>query len=324
MIDELTAGKSATRTIIGLSGGVDSSYLALLSARWGLRPLVVHVDAGWNTAASVRNVRQVVDRLGLDLHTVVINWRAMRNLQRAFLYSGVRNQDIPQDHAFFSSLYRIANKYKIRNVLVGANLTTESILPSSWGKGAMDGRYIRSVARSQGVQRLDSYPLLHLSRHYMLNLGLRRMVIYKPLDMINYVRSEAIRELEQSVGWMSYGGKHRESLFTSWYQHSYLVRRFGIDKRKAHYSSLIVSGQMTRETALSKLESPTMESLEEKVVSQQVARKLGFSETELFSLVALPEINESEFANDEWINSASLLKVGKNLVSSRNQILRNS
>lgn len=322
--DSLKSKNSSRKfdAIIGLSGGIDSSYVALLLSRLKIRPLVVHVDAGWNNEVAVSNIRMLLDALGFELETVVIDWKQMRNLQTAFLRAGIKNQDIPQDHAFFASLYNLAAKYKIRDVITGANVSTESILPSSWGSDAMDGKFLMAVARSQGLSNIGSFPISRLPHHYLLRMVLGRMVIHKPLDMIDYQKESAMRELEESFGWRDYGGKHRESLFTTWFQHSYLPKRFGIDKRKAHLSSLIISGQMSRDIALETLKSPELSPTEERILSNQVARKLSISTDELQHLSTMPEVDETVFKNDQWIYSKQLIPLGRGLISRNNQILR--
>lgn len=312
-----------TNSIIGLSGGVDSSYVALLLSRLQIKPLVIHVDAGWNNEVAVTNIRKLVDSLGLELKTIVIDWKKMRALQTAFLRAGIRNQDIPQDHAYFASLYSLATKYRIRNIITGANIATESILPSSWGSDAMDGRFLRAVAKSQGLTDLGSFPVSRLPRHYLARMAVGRLVIHKPLDRINYNKAEAMIELAKFCGWRDYGGKHRESLFTTWFQHVYLVRRFGIDKRKAHLSSLIMSGQISRNAALEMLAQPALNSVEEKLLTQTVARKLLLSTDELENLIELPGINDYIFPNDQWIYSSGFTKIGRVLISSQNQVLSN-
>lgn len=305
--------------IIGLSGGIDSSYVALLLQRLEIRPLVVHVDAGWNNEVAVTNIRKLVDALGFELQTVVIDWTQMRKLQTAFLRAGIKNQDIPQDHAFFSSLYEFAAKHGVRDVVTGSNISTESILPSSWGSDAMDGRFIRSVARSQGLSDLSKFPISRLPHHYFLRMAIGRMVIHKPLDMINYRKESAKQELQESFGWRDYGGKHRESMFTTWFQHSYLPRRFGIDKRKAHLSSLIISNQTSRDDALAILKNPELEPTGERILTNQVARKLGLTGDELEHFSRIPEVDETLFSNDQWIYSKRLTKLGQMLIPRDNQ-----
>ncbi len=311
------------QSIIGLSGGVDSCYLALLLSQFEIKPLVVHVDAGWNTEVAATNIRKVVDVLKLDLETIVINWKEMRSVQTAFLRAGIRNQDIPQDHVFFTALYEIASRYRIRHVITGANLATESILPTSWGSDAMDGRFLLSVLQSQGVDELRHFPVSRLPHHYVTKMALGRMIIHKPLNMISYNKGLAINELKQRISWREYGGKHSESLFTAWYQYVYLVRRFGIDKRKAHLSSLIISGQISRELALVELDRPALTENEERILSSQIARKLGLLPEELARLSSMEVIDESQFSSDQWIYSSLVTSLGRLFISRGNEILRN-
>ncbi len=297
--------------IIGLSGGVDSSYLLLKIVEAGLRPLVVHVDGGWNSDEAVSNIYSLVEHLELPLETVVINWTEMRDLQIAFLKSGLANQDTPQDHAFFASLYRIAAKHKIKTVFTGSNVATESILPKSWEYDAMDGRHVLDVAKKYGA-RLTTFPTLTLPRFYSEHLILRQMQILRPLNYIHYSRRLAVDELRDAVGWRDYGGKHRESRFTDWYQHSYLRRRLGIDKRRAHLSSLIASNQMTRPEALRILGQQELSELDESQMSRFIARKLGVEQSTFNGWACLPLRPYTDFRNDKDL-IAKLALVGSSL-----------
>lgn len=242
--------------IIGLSGGVDSSYLLCKLSEWGIRPLAVHVDAGWNSDLAVRNIELLCGKLGIDLHTIVIDWEAMRNVQVAFLRSGVKNQDIPQDHAFFAALYSYAVKNSVRYVFHGSNFATESILPAAWGYDAMDATYLRAIVRRFGDCGLRGYPVVNFWDYYINYPYIRKMTVVRPLNYIPYGKGEAIRLLEQDYGWRYYGAKHFESRFTKFFQGYYLPMRFGYDKRKAHLSSLVVSGEITRDEALAEMEKP--------------------------------------------------------------------
>ena len=295
--------------IIGLSGGLDSSYVALKVVEAGLRPLVVHVDGGWNSDIAVRNVRSIVETLGLSLVTKVINWSEMRDLQIAYLKSGIANQDVPQDHAFFSMLYKVAAEHKISTVITGSNIATESVLPKSWEYDAMDGRHVKSIAKEFHT-KLNDFPVLTLPRYYGEHVLLRRMKVIRPLNHLEYVRDDAINELGQKIGWKDYGGKHRESLFTDWFQHSYLLRRLGIDKRKAHLSSLVMSNQISRDQALREIAENPLSVQEEKRLTEFVCRKLGVSGNDLQNWIIQPERSYNDFRNDEkLIKYLSSLKV---------------
>lgn len=286
-------------SIIGLSGGVDSSYLAVKLVEWGLRPLAVHVDAGWNSELAVKNIEEIVGRLGLDLHTVVIDWEAMRDLQLAFLRANVANQDTPQDHAFFASLYRYALGKGIKRVISGANYATESILPSAWGYSPMDVRHIKAIHRRFGGRPLRSFPLAGTFDVYVNFPYLRRLEVVAPLNYMPYRKTDAIAHLEKHYGWRYYGGKHYESRWTRFFQAYYLPSKFGYDKRRAHLASLVVAGEMTREEALAELQKPLYTANELAEDKAFVAKKLRLGVAELDALVAQPPRHYSEFPNSE-------------------------
>jgi N-acetyl sugar amidotransferase len=303
--------------VVGLSGGVDSSYVALLAKRWGLKPLVVHVDAGWNSELAVNNIENVVNRLGFDLKTYVIDWEEMRDLQVAFMRSGVANLDAPQDHAFASSVYDAAVEAKIRYILSGSNFATESILPQAWGYNAMDARFLKSIHKKFGRGRLASYPTTSFFRQYIYLPWLLRKKVVRPLDMIDYVKEEAISELESELRWRRYDGKHYESRFTRFYQGYLLPTRFGYDKRKAHLSSLIFSGQMTREQALTELDQPAYLPSELAEDQRLFCKKLQVSELEFEEFLNTPLTPYTAFSNDQ-----KLLELGMRLRGMKRRLAR--
>jgi N-acetyl sugar amidotransferase len=280
--------------IIGLSGGVDSSYLATKLHEWRLRPLVVHVDAGWNSELAVKNIEQIISKMGLHLDTVVIDWNEMRDLQRAFLKSHVANQDIPQDHAFSAALVQKALEHDLTYVISGTNFATEGVLPQSWGYDAMDAAHIRDIHRQFGELPLRRFPILSLADYY--DTMLHKLQFVAPLNLMPYDKMDAIRHLEENYGWRYYGGKHYESLWTRWYQAHYLPAKFGYDKRKAHLSSLIVAGTMTRAEALRELEKPLYGDNQLAEDTSFIAKKLGFSVEELTALVEAPPRHYLDFA----------------------------
>jgi N-acetyl sugar amidotransferase len=284
-------------SIIGLSGGVDSSFLAVKAVEWGLRPLFMHVDAGWNSETAVSNIEKVVRYTGFDLHTHVVDWEEMRDLQLAFLRSGIPNQDVPQDHVFFASLYHFANKNRIRSVLTGGNYATESIFPNSWQGSAMDRISLRAIHKRFGEGRLRSYRTVSFIDYFFAQPFLHRMRIYMPLNWIPYRKDMAIAELEQKTGWRPYGRKHGESVFTKFFQNYYLPQRFGYDKRRPHLSSMVVSGQMTRGEALEQLKLPLYEEAELQRDKVYVASKLRVSVEELDAFISLPLATHRDFPN---------------------------
>ena len=222
MVDKLHAvGKGKPYDcLIGLSGGVDSSYLAYKCKEWNLRPLLFHVDGGWNTPQSEHNVQAIADYLGYPLERYVVNWDEMRDLQRAFLLSGVPNQDIPQDHLFFAVLFAMAKKYNISYWLCGFNYISESILPQSWGGYAMDAIHLTAIHKRFGSRELKTYPILPLEdyRRYYLKIGKQDITRIDPLNFMPYNPLEARQELIEKCGWQDYGSKHSESVFTRFFQ----------------------------------------------------------------------------------------------------------
>lgn len=299
MIEEVKANGKGQRydSIIGLSGGVDSAYLAVKVAEWGLRPLAVHVDAGWNSEIAVKNIDQIVTRVGLDLHTHVVDWEEMRDVQLAFMRSNVANLDVPQDHAFFAALYNYASANNIRYVISGSNYATESILPMSWGYDAMDARHLRSIHERFGAIPLKTFPVVDfLKYHYLYP---KKMTVLRPLNLMPYRKDDAIAYLEKNYGFRYYGGKHYESRWTRFYEGYFLPAKFGYEKRKAHLSSMICSGEISRSKALEELEKAlyTENELQEDKVF--VAKKLGISVAELDDLVAQPKRYYWDYPNNE-------------------------
>ncbi len=268
--------------ILGLSGGVDSAYLALKIKEYGLRPLVVHVDAGWNSEIAVSNIERIVKYCNYDLYTYVIDWEEMSDLQRAYLKSGIANQDVPQDHAFFAILYHYAVSNNISYVISGGNTATEGIaVPRSWENSAMDSVNLKAIHKKFGTIKLKNYRTISFFQYYIYYPFIRKMKTIRPLNFMPYNRTEAISELVEKVGFKEYGRKHGESVFTRFYQNYYLPRKFGFDKRLPHYSTLILTNQMTREEALLQLNLPLYDNeLSLKYDINFFCRKLGISEDE--------------------------------------------
>lgn len=292
-------------SILGLSGGVDSSYLALKLHEWGLRPLVVHVDAGWNSELAVSNIERVVKHCGFHLHTHVVDWEEMRDLQLAYLKAGVANQDVPQDHVFFASLYQYAVRNGIRFVFSGGNFATEGIFPSAWHGPAMDAINLRAIHRQFGERKLKTYTTIGFFDYYVGFPILRRMRVVRPLNFMPYTKAQAIRQLE-AIGWRSYGRKHGESLFTKFFQNHYLPVRFGYDKRRAHLSSLIMSGQMTRGQAIAELEQPLYDQDELERDINYFCKKVRVSRAQFEEIMAAPLRHYTAFRN--WNGRYRMLK----------------
>ena len=299
--------------IFGLSGGVDSSYLALKAKEWGLRPLVVHVDAGWNSELAVANIEAIVKHCKYDLHTHVVDWEEMRDLQLAYLRSGIANQDVPQDHIFFASLYHFAVRNGIRYIFSGGNLATEGIFPSAWHGSAMDAINLRAIHSKYGVRPLRNYKTISFFDYYFWYPFVRKMRTIRPLNYMPYVKSQAIEELESTVGWRSYGRKHGESHFTKLFQNYYLPERFGYDKRRPHLSSLIVSGQLTRADAIDELGKPLYDPKELELDIEYFCKKLRIKRVEFDQLMRVPKRHYADFQN--WDRYHRLLKVAQAAVA---------
>lgn len=270
--------------IIGLSGGLDSSYAAHIAVnKMGLKPLLYHVDAGWNTDQAVGNIEKLVDGLGLDLYTDVINWQEMKDLQLSFLKSGIPDQDIPQDTAFFSSLYKFARKNRIKYVITGANYSTECCRePEEWGAyPGIDRTLILDIHKKFGNKVLKSFPLVDILIYKIVYQRLLGMQIVKPLNMVPFIKKDAEKELNELYGWLPFQHKHHESRFTRFYEDYWMPRKFDFHKRRAHFSSLIMTGQMTRDGALERISKPEMDEHFLKQEFEYVANKLGVSVKEL-------------------------------------------
>jgi N-acetyl sugar amidotransferase len=270
--------------IIGLSGGLDSSYLAYIAKeKLGLRPLLFHVDAGWNTESAVGNIEKLVDGLDLDLYTEVINWEEMKSLQLSFLKSQIPHQDIPQDTAFFSALYKFARKHKIKYVLTGGNISTECIRePEQWGVlPGTDKRLILDIHSKYGEVPLRTFPIIDVFVSKIYYKYILRTQVVKPLDFIDYVKKDAEAELAEIFGWKKFQHKHHESRFTRFFEDYWLIQKFGFDKRKAHFSSLILTNQMTRLEAIDRLKKPELSNDFLESEFEYVAHKLDISKEDL-------------------------------------------
>lgn len=270
--------------IIGLSGGLDSSYLTYVAKeKMGLRPLLFHVDAGWNTDQAVGNIEKLVDGLGLDLYTEVINWEEMKDLQVAFLKSQISDQDLPQDAAFFSALYKFARKNKIKYVLTGSNYSTECCRePEEWGGyPGIDKILFKDIHKKFGKRKLKSFPLVDILVYKLFYKYIIGMQVVKPLDLVPYTKNGAEQLLEARFGWQKFKHKHHESRFTRFYEDYWMPRKFGYEKRRAHFSSLIMTGQMTREAALDRISKPELDEQFLKSEFEYVANKLDLSVEEL-------------------------------------------
>lgn len=287
LIDEIkSAGhRKPYDCVIGISGGVDSTYVAWLVKKHGLRPLAVHLDNGWNSELAVANIQKTLDKLGIDLHTHVIDWEEFRDLQISFLKASTPDGEVPTDHAIFALLYEVANKYGLKHIITGTNVVTEAILPEKWGYGYFDWRYIKDVHRRFGRSKLSTYPYFSLFKlaYYVFYKKIRMVSI---LNYVEYEKSQAMQLLQNELDWVYYGGKHYESIYTRFYQAFLLPQKFNIDKRKAHYSNLICSGQLTRVQAIEMMKEPVYPKhllMEDKTY---VIKKLQLTEQEFEAIMS--------------------------------------
>jgi len=290
--------------IIGLSGGLDSSYLAHVAVKkMGLKPLLFHVDAGWNTDQAVGNIEKLVDGLELDLYTEVVNWDEMRRLQVAFLRSGIPDQDLVQDAAFFSALYKFARKHKIKHVLTGSNFSTECCRePEEWGGYlGIDKMLFGDIWKKFGQGQLNSFPLTDILVYKIWYQKFLGMKIHHPLNHLPFIKKDAEKTLNDIYGWKPFKHKHHESRFTRFYEDYWLPRKFGYEKRRAHFSSLIMTGQMKREEALERISTPEMS---EEFLTQEfefVAHKLGLTAVELENIFNNPKKTFRDYKNKRWL-----------------------
>lgn len=272
--------------LIGVSGGVDSTYVAYLVKKMGLRPLAVHMDNGWDSELAVKNIEETLKRLGIDLHTEVLDWEEFKGLQVAFLKASTPDSEIPSDHAIWAVLGDLADKLRVKYIVSGFNVRTETHLPRAWSQGHFDWKYIRSVHQLFGRGRLKTFPHIGFFTYY------RRLLTHRRVDILNYIdfnKAEAMKILEQELGWRYYGGKHYESIYTRFYQGYILPTKFGYDKRRSHLSSLICSGETTREAALKELDKPTYQPSMQEEDREYVVKKLGLADDEFEAILNAPK-----------------------------------
>jgi len=279
--------------VIGVSGGVDSTYVAYKVKQLGLRPIAVHLDNGWDSEIATQNISVTLKNLGIDLDTLVIDWEEFKDIQLAFLRAGVPDCEIPSDHAIVSSVYHTARRLRIHYTIWGYNARTETHLPCAWSQGHYDWGYIKAIHRRYGSGRIRTFPHLTLASsipglgfaHNSLNL----------LDYVDYNKKEAMEFLDQKLGWRSYGGKHHESIYTRWYQGWFLPARFGYDKRKTHLSSLICSGEISRDEALQELERPAYSPELQRSDTEYVLKKFGLTSSQFNEIMTCPKRSFHDF-----------------------------
>ncbi|MFP6686244.1 MAG: N-acetyl sugar amidotransferase [Polyangiaceae bacterium] len=286
--------------VLGVSGGVDSTYCAYRAIQLGLRPLAVHLDNGWNSELAVNNIEMTIRTLDIDLVTVVVEWEDIRDLQRSFLRASLPDVEVVSDHAICATLYREAAKRSVRYIIAGNNVSGESLMPLHWGYDQRDGRHVRAIHRRFGERKLRTYPGISAARMLYCIL-LKRIKYVSVLNYGDYNKDEAIKLLQREVDYRPYQRKHGESRFTRFFQEYYLPTKFNFDKRKAHFSSLIVSGQMTRSGALELLEKPLYDPHELEMDIEFVCKKLDFTREEFDEIMGRPARDHWSYPNNYWM-----------------------
>lgn len=294
-------------SILGISGGVDSSYLAYLAKEMGLNPLLVHFDNGWNSEIAVSNIKRIIDKTGFDLKTYVINWNEFRDLQKAFIRAGVVDIEMLTDHAIAASMMRIKKEYRIKFFLRGNNVATEYGMPESWIWNKRDARNIKDIHKKFGHVKLKTYPFTNTLKWELARIFGIGGVNVELLNQINFSKSRAMDTLKSYFGWQYYGGKHYESIFTKFYQAYILPEKFNIDKRKVHLSALIRNGEISRNEAIEALNIPLYTPQELDADRDYVLKKLGFTHTEFDNIMSEKPVAHDYYKSDK--NLVALLKL---------------
>ena len=283
--------------LIGLSGGVDSTYVAYLVKELGLRPLAVHLDNGWNSELAVQNIENIIRKLNIDLYTLVVNWQEFRDIQLSYLKASVVDIEVVSDHAIFATMYKLARQHDIGFIINGSNIVTEHIMPPGWLYKKMDYANLKDIHSQYGKVKLKTYPSFDFKKYVYYSSVLRLTPVYI-LNYVPYNKKEIKQFIMRELDWRDYGGKHYESLFTKFYQAYILPEKFKIDKRKAHLSTLICSGQMTKEEALQELQLPLYDSVDLEQDKTYVLKKLGLSAADFNAIMNEPIRKHEAFRTD--------------------------
>ena len=298
--------------IIGVSGGVDSTTVAYHVKRLGLRPLAVHLDNGWDSELAVQNIHHILNKLGIELFTHVMDWTEFRDLQLSFLKASVINAEIPTDHAIVALLYHTAARLGIQYIISGGNINTEGIMPESWCYNARDLRHVMGVHRRFGNKKLRTYPKITLFHwvYYTFGKGIKFWPI---LNYLSYNKEEAQKLLKKELGWREYGYKHYESIFTRFYQGYILYKKFHVDKRRAHLSTLICSGEITRDKAISELQSDPFPVTQMEQDKEYVSKKFEMTREEFENLLSLPPRSHLDYPNNKSLHNSmsNFVKIAK-------------
>lgn len=286
--------------VIGVSGGVDSTYVAYLTKKHGLRPLAVHLDNGWNSELAVKNIEQAMRKLDIDLHTEVLDWEEFKDLQLSMLKSSTTDMEVPTDHAILALLWDQAVKNNIKYIISGMNFTTESTYVQSWVYGYWDWHYIKSIHRRFGTKRLKSFPHFDYFKLAYVH-GLRAIRSVAILNYVDYNKTEAMKVLESELGWKYYGGKHYESIYTRFMQGYILPTKFGVDKRYGHLSDLIRAGEITRSEALEEIAKPAYDPDLFKKDYAFFLKKFDLTEEQFQAIMAQPVKTFRDYSNSHWM-----------------------
>jgi N-acetyl sugar amidotransferase len=300
--------------LLGVSGGVDSSYLAYLCKQYDLCPLIVHFDNGWNSELAVKNIQSILSKLEFDYHTYIVNWDEFKEMQRAYFKAGVIDIEALTDHAIYATVLKLAKENGIKYVLSGFNYATEAVMPKGWTWKKDDWTNIEDICRKNGMKKVSSFPRVPFSKKLYYNFAVKLEVV-QMLNYVEYNKQQAKDILINILGWRDYGGKHYESIFTRFYQAYILPVKFGVDKRKAHLSNLILSGQITREQALEEIKKPVCDP---KILDEDktyLLKKLGFSESEFDAMMKQKPANHNAYKTEQvyWEKYFSLLRFIKKI-----------
>lgn len=280
--------------ITGVSGGVDSTYLVLRAKQLGLRPLIVHFDNGWNSELAVMNIENIIKRLGFDLYTLVVDWEEFKDIQMSYLKASVVDIEAITDHAIIGTLYRLAAENGIKYILSGSNVVTEATLPLHWIWNKSDHTNIKDIHKQYGKLPLKTFPFFS-TRQKQYYVKAKGIEVVCPLNYMNYIKKDVKETIINELGWRDYGGKHYESVFTRFYQGYILPVKFGIDKRKGHFSNLIFSGQLTKEEAIEELKKPIYDPEQLLVDYEFVLKKFNLDRKEFEEMMKLPRREHTEF-----------------------------
>lgn len=283
--------------VIGVSGGVDSTYLAWLVKKRGLRPLAIHFDNGWNSETAVHNIQAALEKLEIDLITYVVDWEEFRDIQLSFLKASLSNPEHPTDHAIVATLYRTAARHSVKYIIVGSNTATEGVLPFSWVYNCLDFKLIKHVQKTFGTRKIKSFPRYNLwdAIWFSVFKGIKRV---KFLDYGEYSRQMAIDVLERELGWRSYGDKHHESHYTRFCQQYVFPEKFSFDKKRAHLASLVLAGEITRDDALAMLSKKNYSHQQMNEDVDFVAQKLAIKREKFEEIIAQPPRSWWEYPNN--------------------------